>query len=202
MAAWLAWRAAWAVTRPRWLPDGEFCEDFDAADFFGEEEDDLAAEFFAAGADLVLLAERSLARVFAALLRCAALELSLARVLAACFFAEALAPLLELLPAALRLPLARVFAALLRWAALVPSLARVLAACFLVDASPLLLAPLLELLPAALRLPAARVFAAWLRWLALALLLAKVLAACFFAGAFEALVLDFFAVLGISNSLL
>ena len=182
MAACVALRAACAVTRPRWLDEeaedledeedfaaGFFAADAFAAGLFAED----AEEFFAAGADLALLAElRELASVLAALLRCEALLLALERV-----FAALCTPLCA------ALLLAVLFGALL-------------AVLALPEAEDLaLLAELRAVLFAALRLPDANVLAALLRWAALVLLLANVLAACFLAG------LDFFCVLGISNSL-
>jgi len=141
MAAWVAFCAAWEVTRPR-----------PSEAFFVVEE-----ALFAAGADFVLLAalRGPLARVLAALLREAALVPLEAMVLAAWVLAEALgffAAVEDLLAvllfaagadfvllALLRVPLAKVLAALLREEALLPSLARVLAAL-------LLLAVLVDLL--------------------------------------------------------
>ena len=184
MAACDALRAAWAVTRPRCVDEdldeegfaaGFFEAGAFAAGFFAEEE----AEFFAADADFALLpwavlfaVLRELARVFAALLCCEALLPALERVLAALC-----TPLCAALDEALLLEV--LFGALLAVLALPAEEDFALRAVLL-----------------ALRLPEANVLAALLRWAALVLLLANVLAACLFAG------VAFFAVLGISNSLL
>jgi hypothetical protein len=146
MAACEAFCEARAVTRPRPLAGAFFAAGEEAGALFFEALL-LAALFFAAGADFVLLAapRGPLARVLAALLRLLAVVLPEAMVFAAWVLLEAVGAALFFaagagfaLLALSRVPLAKVLAALLRAEALLLSLARVLAALLLLAALPAL----------------------------------------------------------------